>query len=119
MSLETPGPDALSTLLSRVVSDDTHLWAVTILAFLLDVVTTLFGLSQGLSELNPVVLALIPRFGALWTLLLLKSIVLLVAGLLWVVLPVRYRGAVPIGVAIPWTVAGLMNTQLILITLFQ
>ncbi|SEK71670.1 hypothetical protein [Haloferax larsenii] len=116
MSLETPRSESARTLFSRVVSDDSHLWLVTLLALVLDVATTMFGLSLGLSELNPVVLALMPQFGALGTLLLLKSVVLLISGTMWVFLPVRYRGAIPIGVAVPWGVAGLMNAQLILLT---
>ncbi|KAB1198877.1 MULTISPECIES: DUF5658 family protein [Haloferax] len=118
MSHGSPPVETPKALLSHVVSDDNILWVVTMLALVLDVLTTLYGLGRGLAELNPVVLALIPSFGPVGALLILKLVVLAVALVAWTVLPNRYRAAIPIGVAVPWGVAGLMNTQLILITLF-
>lgn len=118
MSHESPPAETPRTVLSHVASDDHVLWVVTMLALTLDVLTTLYGLGRGLSELNPVVLAFIPSMGPVGALLFLKTVVLVVAVVAWVILPKRYRGAIPIGVAVPWGVAGLMNTQLILVTLF-
>ncbi|KTG07504.1 DUF5658 family protein [Haloferax profundi] len=118
MSHGIPQAETPRSVLSHVVSDDNVLWAVTMLALILDVVTTLYGLGRGLAELNPVVLAFIPSMGTVGALLFLKLVVLTVALVAWVVLPKRYRAAIPIGVAVPWGVAGLMNTQLILVTLF-
>lgn len=118
MNHGSPPVETPQSLLSHVVSDDNVLWVVTMLALVLDVLTTLYGLGRGLAELNPVVLALIPSFGPVGALLFLKTVVLAVAVVAWVVLPNKYRAAIPIGVAVPWGVAGLMNTQLILITMF-
>ncbi|WP_416839644.1 DUF5658 family protein [Haloferax sp. DFSO52] len=118
MSHGPPPVETPRTVLAHVVSDDHVLWGVTMLALVLDVMTTLYGLGRGLAELNPVVLALIPSFGPVGALLFLKVLVLCIALVAWTVLPNKYRAAIPIGVAVPWGVAGLMNTQLILITLF-
>ena len=118
MSHGSPPVESPQPLLSHVVSDDNVLWVVTMLALILDVLTTLYGLGRGLAELNPVVLALIPSFGPVGALLFLKMVVLCIAVVAWTVIPKAYRAAIPIGVAVPWGVAGLMNTQLILITLF-
>ncbi|ELK55698.1 MULTISPECIES: DUF5658 family protein [Haloferax] len=118
MSHELPLPETPRAALAHAVSDEHVLWTVTMLAFVLDVLTTLYGLGRGLAELNPVVLALIPVFGPVGALISLKLVVLAVAVVAWRVLPSRYRGAIPIGVAVPWGVAGLMNTQLILVTVF-
>ncbi|AFK19221.2 MULTISPECIES: DUF5658 family protein [Haloferax] len=118
MSHEIPRAGMIQELLSDVVHGDHGLWLVTMLALVLDVLTTLYGLGQGLTELNPVVIKLIPSFGPVGSLLLLKLVVLAVALVAWEMLPTRYRAAIPISVAVPWGVAGLMNTQLILVTIF-
>ncbi|KAB1188505.1 MULTISPECIES: DUF5658 family protein [Haloferax] len=118
MSHGTPQVDTPSSTISHILTDDHILWVVTMLALVLDVLTTLYGLGRGLAELNPVVLAFIPTLGVVGSLLFLKVVVLTVALVAWVSLPKRYRAAIPIGVAVPWGIAGLMNTQLILVTLF-
>ncbi|ELZ98978.1 hypothetical protein C440_01440 [Haloferax mucosum ATCC BAA-1512] len=116
MSHEIPRFRGFQATLSNAVSGDHALWGVTMLAFALDVLTTLYGLGQGLTELNPVVLALMPTLGAVGSLLFLKLVVVAVAVGAWTTLPARYRASIPIGVAVPWGVAGLMNVQLILAT---
>ncbi|WP_410764726.1 DUF5658 family protein [Haloferax sp. DFSO60] len=102
----------------RSLRDDRRLWLVPLVALVLDVLTTLYGIEHGLAELNPVVLSLVPSLGILWTLLLLKALVLAVGVTMWRLLPLRHRAAVPLGVAIPWGIAGLLNAQLILSTVF-
>lgn len=122
MSLETTRPKQPSGRTradrSRFLRDDRRLWAVPLVALLLDVLTTLYGIEMGLTELNPVVLSLVPSFGLLGSLVLLKATVLGFALTAWVVLPLRYRAAIPFGIAIPWGIAGLLNAQLILVTAF-
>ncbi|MFC7203657.1 DUF5658 family protein [Haloferax namakaokahaiae] len=103
---------------SRILRDDRRLWVVPLVALVLDVLTTVYGLQHGLTELNPVVLSLVPSLGILWTLLLLKAFVLAVGITMWRLLPLQHRAAVPLGVAVPWGIAGLLNAQLILSTVF-
>jgi hypothetical protein len=102
---------ALST---RVRSTNAWLWAFVVVALVLDVVLTYYGLAAGLQEGNPVARALFSMFGVVESMLLMKGLVIAVALVAYAWLPKRYRPVVPLGIALPWFVAGVINASLIL-----
>lgn len=99
---------------SRLRSPDTWLWAFVVVALVLDVALTYYGLTVGLHESNPVARTLFSMYGVVESMLLLKGAVIAVALVAYTWLPERYRPIVPLGVATPWFVAGLINAGLIL-----
>ena len=92
-----------------VSSYEPWLWLMVVGALVLDVATTTYGLERGLSEANPIANRLFTYFDPLSAMLVLKGVVIAVGIVVWYVLPYRYRGFVPLGVALPWTVAGVFN----------
>lgn len=90
------------------------LWGLALGATVLDIVTTVVGLSVGLRESNPFAVGLMHSLGPLPAMILLKALVLSVGVVAWVTLPERYRAVIPLGLALPWLVAGFSNTALIL-----
>ena len=96
------------------------LWTLAVLAMALDVALTGVGLSLGLTERNPLALALIDAIGLAAAGVLLKGAVLALGYACWRALPhlfptaERYRNLLPVGVALPsWFAVGV-NATLIL-----
>ncbi|WP_251330574.1 hypothetical protein [Haloplanus pelagicus] len=85
------------------------LWALVVVVLLLDGSLTAVGIRLGLTELNPVAAGLIADIGVLPALAVLKGGAITVGLAGWVVMPADYRGLVPAGLAVPWTVAALVN----------
>ena len=85
------------------------LWLLVMVTLALDIATTTYGLQRGLAEANPLARRLFAQFGPLVAMLTLKGAVLAIGIAAWIVLPNRYRGFVPLGVALPWAAAGVFN----------
>lgn len=88
------------------------IWGVVVAVMLLDVATTAIGLQYGLHEGNAIVGAVIARFG-IPGLFLLKAVVLALAATLAFTLPDRVSSVVPLGLALPTTVAVATNLALV------
>jgi hypothetical protein len=99
---------------SRFRSTDLWLWAFVVVALVLDVVLTYYGLAAGLQEGNPLARTLFSMFGVVESMLFLKGVVIAVALVAYASLPERYQSVVPLGIALPWFVASLINASLIL-----
>ncbi|MDX1746050.1 MAG: hypothetical protein R3324_08950 [Halobacteriales archaeon] len=112
-SNEPVGPSTrLRERLNRARSVESVLWAVAVAAMLLDVGLTDYGLAMGLSEVNPLGRAALTAFGSTG-LLLAKLPVLALALVGWWVLPDAERWAVPLGLAVPWGLATLLNLSVL------
>lgn len=88
------------------------LWLVVALALAGDVVTTFVGLQLGLAESNPIARAAIDGWG-LAGMLALKAFAVGVALCCRPLLPRAYRPVVPVGLAVPWLVAVVINLVMI------
>lgn len=95
-------------------STNAWLWVLVAVALVLDIVLTYYGLAAGLEEGNPVARTLFSMYGVLESMLLLKGIVVAVALVAYVSIPEKYQPVVPLGIALPWFVASLINASLIL-----
>jgi hypothetical protein len=93
------------------------LWAVALAGLLLDVALTAYGLSLGLTELNPVARELMAAYSPVGAMVLLKAVALVVGGLGWLVVPRTARAVVPACLAVPWWIAVSINATLILTVL--
>jgi hypothetical protein len=112
--LETTGDrERLTERYPLLASADAWLWGFVAVALVLDVALTYYGLAAGLQEGNPLARSLFERYGVLPSMLLLKGAVVCVALLAYVSLPERYQPVVPLGIALPWFVASLINASLI------
>jgi len=89
------------------------LWLLVVLSLVADVVLTHYGLAGGATELNPVAGALMATIGTLPAMTALKGAALLVGVVAWTVIPTRHRGLVPLGLAVPWTIASLVNAVVV------
>lgn len=96
----------------RLAGFERELWALALLALAGDVVLTLYGLEQGLTEANPVARAAVARYGYV-ALLGLKGAALGVGVLGWLALPRRYGVVIPLALALPWTVAVVVNAVML------
>ena len=94
--------------LERGRTVESSLWAVALVAMLLDVVSTDYGLAMGLSEVNPLGRMALDAFGSVG-LFLAKLPVLVLATVGWWLLPETERWAVPLGLAVPWGTAVALN----------
>jgi len=110
---ETIGPAVGGAWLSRVAALTTAhaawLWVAVILGLVFDAALTVYGIRIGLTESNPVAADLIARVGVVPALAVLKGAALAVAVGGWFLLPTRYRGLVPAGLAVPWVGAAVVN----------
>lgn len=97
---------------SHVDRRERALWLVTVCALLGDLLLTQYGLARGLTEGNPLVRQAVAR-GGLLSHGLLKAAVLSAGVGAWAVLPERQRIAVPLGLAVPWSCAVLLNATLL------
>ncbi|GAB3316558.1 hypothetical protein EI982_03925 [Haloplanus rallus] len=99
----------VTAVAARTTAYATWLWALALGALTLDAALTVVGLRLGLTELNPVAAGLIADVGALPALVALKGGAVGVGLAGRAVLPAEYRGLVPAGLALPWTVAVVVN----------
>ena len=106
--------DSPTEALPVIGGAETWLWGLVALSFVLDVGLTYYGLGLGLHEANPVARSFFAMLGVIEAMLLLKGIVVGMAIVAWVFVPRRYRPVIPLGVALPWLVASVINASLIL-----
>lgn len=88
------------------------LWALVVGAMLADVLLTYYGLERGFTESNPVARLALERIGYA-SLAVLKLVALAVGAAGRWALPPGYAVVVPLGLAIPWIIASLVNAALI------
>ncbi|MFC5366672.1 DUF5658 family protein [Salinirubrum litoreum] len=98
----------------RLGPHEPTLWALALAGLLLDIGLTAYGLSLGLTELNPVARDLMAAYSPLGAMVLLKSVALIVGGLGWLIVPRVARAVVPACLAVPWWTAVIINATLIL-----
>jgi hypothetical protein len=96
--------------LSVLLQHGRALWALAILAMVLDMVLTGIGLSMGLQERNPVALAFIEQYGLFTAGVILKGSTALFGYLCWRFYPGIHRGVIPLGLALPSWGAVAINT---------
>ena len=101
----TDGFDRMSDL-------EVTLWVVVFLSLVGDVVTTFVGLHLGLAESNPIARSAIEGWG-LAGMLVLKAFAVGVGLCCRPLLPRVYRPIVPAGLALPWTIAVVINLYMI------
>jgi len=102
----------LSRALALAGRHERTLWVVVACALVGDVVLTAYGLSQGLTEANPIVAAAIAEIGfAALGVVKLGAIGFGIAA--WLAMPTRLRVVVPIGLSLPWIAATAINTAVI------
>jgi hypothetical protein len=110
----TPSPlAAVDALLDDVATWTTGnasaLWLLVAASLVADTSLTVYGLELGLTERNPVAVDLIETVGVVPALLSLKAVAVGVGVAGWAVLPPDYRGLVPASLAVPWTLASVLN----------
>jgi hypothetical protein len=112
MSLQ--GADSVSggRLWSALARREDALWAVVVASMIADLLLTYYGVENGLREANPVARAGLERFGYA-ALGALKLFALGVGLACRPLLPRAYTAVVPLGLAIPWIVASLINAFMI------
>jgi hypothetical protein len=98
---------------ARLAPHEASLWAIALAGLVLDIVLTAYGLSLGLTELNPVARGLMAAYTPLGAMVLLKSFALVVGVVGWVVVPRVARAVVPACLAVPWWIAVGINATLI------
>lgn len=90
------------------------LWGIVVLSMVADTVLTYYGVERGLVEGNPIARYGLEQFGYA-SLGALKLFALGVGLAGRAVLPAGYTAVVPLGLAIPWTIASLINVTLIVV----
>lgn len=105
-------PSRLRWRLRHGRSLESALWALVVVAMLLDVGLTDYGLAMGLSEVNPIGRLALAALGPVG-LLLAKLPVLALALVGWRLLPESERWAVPLGLALPWGAAVVLNVSVL------
>jgi hypothetical protein len=93
------------------------LWAVVVASMVADLLLTYHGVENGLRESNPVANAALERFGHA-ALVALKLFAIGVGLACRPLLPREYVAVVPLGLAIPWVVASLINVVVISTALY-
>lgn len=88
------------------------LWIVAAAALTGDVVTTFVGLHLGLTESNPIARTAIDGWGVVG-MVVLKAFAVGVALCCRPLVPREYRLVVPAGLAIPWSIAVVINLVMI------
>lgn len=88
------------------------LWGLVLASMLADTVLTYYGIERGLTEGNPIARYGLEQFGYA-ALGALKLFAIGVGLLGRSVLPASHTAVVPLGLAIPWTIASLINATLI------
>lgn len=102
-----------SALLDELASVERELWLVVAVTLVIDVWLTHVGLQNGLREGNPVMRVAIETFG-IAVLALTKVAVLGLAGLTRRALSEQRGVVVPLGLALPWVAAVVINGTLLI-----
>ena len=102
-----------SALLDELAAVERELWLVVAVTLIVDVWLTHIGLQHGLHEGNPVMRAAIETFG-IAVLGLTKIAVLGLAGLTRQLLNDQRGVVVPLGLALPWVAAVVINAALLI-----
>ncbi|WP_336339027.1 DUF5658 family protein [Haloarcula brevis] len=102
-----------SALLDELAGVERELWLVVAVTLVVDVWLTHVGLQHGLQEGNPVMRAAIETFGFA-VLGLTKVAALGLAGVTRRLLSDRRGVVVPLGIALPWAGAVVVNATLLL-----
>nr|WP_206042072.1 DUF5658 family protein [Haloarcula argentinensis] len=100
-------------MLDELVAVERELWLVVAVTLIIDVWLTHVGLQHGLQEGNPLMRAAIETFG-IAVLGLTKVGVLGMAGLIRQLLSDQRGVVVPLGLALPWVAAVVINATLLL-----
>jgi hypothetical protein len=87
------------------------LWTLVAVGLVADLLTTYYGLQLGLSESNPVARTAIEQFG-FGAMVGLKVFAVAVGLACRQLLPERHVLLVPLGLAVPWLAASLVNLSL-------
>lgn len=103
---------ALGRAADALSAREPELWAVAVGALLLDLGLTLVGLELGLAERNLLASGLMASTGVVG-LGLVKTAALAVALAARSLLPPRFVFVVPLGLAVPWLVASVVNLVVI------
>lgn len=103
-----PIQNAMERIRLTLLANETLLWILVVGALLIDLGLTLYGLELGFSEQNQLAARLLTWFGAAGVIALKLGALGLAVGLRQL-LPVGYRGLVPLALAIPWWVGALSN----------
>jgi hypothetical protein len=96
----------------HVVGLERELWVLAATALVADLALTIYGLEQGYAEANPLARAILHAHGYP-ALVVLKAWALGVGVGGWLVMPRAFRAFVPLALAVPWTVAVLVNAALL------
>jgi hypothetical protein len=102
-----------SALLDDLAGVERELWLVVVATLVVDVWLTHVGLQHGLHEGNPVMRVVIETFG-IAVLALTKAGVLGLAGLTRRALSEQRGVVVPLGLALPWVAAVVINAILLI-----
>jgi len=102
-----------SALLDELASVERELWLVVVATLVIDVWLTHVGLQHGLHEGNPVMRVAIETFG-IAVLALTKIGVLGLAGLTRKLVSDQRGVVVPLGLALPWVAAVVINGTLLI-----
>lgn len=102
-----------SALLDELAAVERELWLVVAVTLIVDVWLTHVGLQHGLHEGNPMMRAAIETFG-IAVLGLTKIAVLGLAGLARQLLSDQRGVVVPLGLALPWVAAVVINAALLI-----
>lgn len=97
---------------SPSIDGERLLWGMLVVVMALDVWTTMLGLQYGLNEGNQLVSAAIHAFG-IPGLLLVKVVVLALAGGLASMIPDRATPVIPLGLVLPTLIAVTTNLALV------
>lgn len=92
----------------RLAGVERELWMLALLGLVGDLALTVYGLERGLTEANPVARAALAAHGYP-ALAAMKAGAVAVGVGGWLVLPRRHRAVVPLALALPWTLAVLVN----------
>ena len=92
---------------------DVYLWMLVLTGMSLDIGLTVYGLEHGLIEQNPIAVFGMAIFG--YAVLAFLKVPALLLGLVgWAVLSVEWRRLNLVGLALPWILAILTNSWLLL-----
>jgi hypothetical protein len=89
-------------------SNEKTLWALVVGALVVDLGLTIYGLELGFSEQNQLAVVFLTSFGATGIVALKLGALGLAVGLRQL-LPLDYRGLVPLALAIPWWIGAISN----------
>lgn len=103
-------------ILGSVAAVERELWLLVVATMAADVALTVYGRQIGLVEMNPVARLALDVAGT-FGLVGLKSLALALGACCWWVVPGRYAPAVPLGLALPTTMAVVSNATLVTLVL--